>query len=118
MLRLAFVGTRYAGWQIQPNVPTVQGELESALARFLSERVRVVGCCRTDAGVHAEDYIANFRTAKNPKEEDLLRALNALLPRDIGVYEVRRVAEDFNARFSESRGADLGKTRFQRLCKS
>ncbi len=100
MIRLAYVGTNYSGWQIQPDVPTVQGTLKDALERVLGEEIRLTGCCRTDAGVHAEDYVANFRTEKEPEEETLLRALNALLPKDIGVYEVRRVPEEFSARFS------------------
>ncbi len=100
MLRLAYVGSGYSGWQVQPGVPTVQGTLELALERILGERVRVTGCCRTDAGVHAQDYVANFRTDRRIDEDRLLRALNALLPKDIGVYEVRVVPEDFNARYS------------------
>ncbi len=100
MLRLAYVGSGYSGWQVQPGVPTVQGTLELALERILGERVRVTGCCRTDAGVHAQDYVANFRTDRRIDEDRLLRALNALLPKDIGVYEVRAVPEDFNARYS------------------
>ena len=100
MLRLAYVGSGYSGWQVQPGVPTVQGTLELALERILGERVRVTGCCRTDAGVHAQDYVANFRTDRRIDEGRLLRALNALLPKDIGVYEVRAVPEDFNARYS------------------
>ncbi len=100
MLRLAYVGSGYSGWQVQPGVPTVQGTLELALERILGERVRITGCCRTDAGVHAQDYVANFRTDRRIDEGRLLRALNALLPKDIGVYEVRAVPEDFSARYS------------------
>jgi len=81
-------------------VPTVQGTLELVLERLLGERVRVTGCCRTDAGVHAQDYVASFRTNRQIEENRLLRALNAMLPKDIGVYEVKTVPEDFNARYS------------------
>ena len=100
MLRLAFVGTNYSGWQIQPDVPTVQGTLKKTLETILSEEVKLIGCCRTDAGVHAEDYIANFLCSKEMEEFKILRGLNSLLPKDIGVYEVRRVPENFNARYS------------------
>ncbi len=100
MLRLAFVGTKYSGWQIQPDVPTVQGTLKEVLERILGHEVRITGCCRTDAGVHAKDYVANFFTEKDLEEDKLLRALNSLLPKDIGVYEVRRVSDSFNSRFS------------------
>ncbi len=100
MLRIAFVGTRYHGWQIQPDVPTVQGEISSALRRMLGEEVRVIGCSRTDAGVHALDYVANFTAEKEIREEKILKGLNSMLPTDIGIKEVRRVKESFNARYS------------------
>ncbi|HIQ31166.1 MAG TPA: tRNA pseudouridine(38-40) synthase TruA, partial [Aquifex aeolicus] len=88
MLRISFVGSRYHGWQIQPGLPTVQGTLTDALERILSHRVRLVGCCRTDAGVHARDYVANFTTHRELSEEKLLLSLNSLLPKDIGVLAV------------------------------
>ncbi len=100
MLRLAFVGSNYSGWQIQPQVPTVQGVLKEVIERILREEVKLTGCCRTDAGVHAQDYVANFQSSKTVDEEKLLRALNSLLPKDIGIYEVREAPESFNARFS------------------
>ena len=100
MLRLSFVGTNYSGWQFQPGVPTVQGELMKALTEVFGEEVRITGCCRTDAGVHARDFVANFRTSRYMEEFKVLRALNSLLPRDIGVFEVRTVGGDFNARYS------------------
>lgn len=100
MLRLAFIGTNYHGWQIQPDVPTVQGEITRVLERILSEKVILTGCCRTDAGVHAKEYVANFKSGKELEEYKILRGLNSLLPRDIGVYEVRRVPETWNARYS------------------
>ncbi|EDP74552.1 tRNA pseudouridine(38-40) synthase TruA [Hydrogenivirga sp. 128-5-R1-1] len=113
MLRLAFVGTNYSGWQIQPGVPTVQGTLKEALETVFGEEIRVIGCCRTDAGVHAEDYVANFRSIKELECEKLLRALNSLLPKDIGVYEVKLVDENFNSRYSVK-----GKTYLYRLWNS
>ena len=100
MLRLAFVGTNYHGWQIQPDVPTVQGTLKEALETVLSEEVKLTGCCRTDAGVHAKDYVANFLCGKEMEESKIRRGLNSLLPKDIGVYEVKRVPENFSARHS------------------
>jgi len=100
MLRISFVGSRYHGWQIQPGLPTVQGTLTDALERILSHRVRLVGCCRTDAGVHARDYVANFTTHRELSEEKLLLSLNSLLPKDIGVLAVRKMPEGFNARYS------------------
>ena len=99
-LRLAFVGTNYHGWQIQPGVPTVQGTLKEAIERIVCEEIKLIGCCRTDAGVHAEDYIANFWSSKRIETYKLLRGLNSLLPKDIGIYEVEEVEEDFNSRYS------------------
>ncbi len=103
MLRLAFVGTNYSGWQIQPDVPTVQGTLKSCLERIINQEIRLTGCCRTDAGVHAQDYVANFMCDKVLDENQLLKSLNAILPKDIGVYELKKVSEDFNSRFSVKR---------------
>ena len=100
LLRLSFIGTNYHGWQIQKDVPTVQGKITEVLKKILDEEVKVTGCCRTDAGVHALDYVANFKTGREVEGEKLLRSLNALLPRDIGIREVRIVDEDFNSRFS------------------
>ncbi len=100
ILRLAFVGTNYAGWQKQPNVPTVQGILEEKLSVIFKNPVKVIGCCRTDAGVHAEDYVANFKVPKDFEESKLLKALNSTLPKDIGVYEVKKTTESFNARYN------------------
>lgn len=100
LIRLAFVGTNYHGWQVQPNVPTVQGTVKDALKTILSEDIRLTGCCRTDAGVHAEDYVANFICKKKIEEFKILKGLNSLLPKDIGVYQVKNVPEDFSARYS------------------
>ncbi len=100
LLRLSFIGTNYAGWQIQPEVPTVQGTLKEALLKIFREEINLIGCCRTDAGVHALDYVANFKAKKSMPPEKLLLALNSLLPKDIGVKEVREVEGDFNARYS------------------
>ncbi|GAB6066623.1 tRNA pseudouridine(38-40) synthase TruA [Aquifex pyrophilus] len=100
LLRLAFVGTNFSGWQVQPKERTVQGVLQEALSKIFNEEIKVIGCCRTDAGVHALDYVANFKAKKDFPEEKLLLALNGILPKDIGVYEVRKVSPEFNARYS------------------
>ncbi|WP_461828852.1 tRNA pseudouridine(38-40) synthase TruA [Aquifex sp.] len=100
LLRLAFVGTNFSGWQIQPSTRTVQGELTKALRTLFKEDIKIIGCCRTDAGVHALDYVANFKANKELETEKILKALNGMLPKDIGVYEVKIVSEDFNARYS------------------
>ena len=83
-LTLSYLGTRYSGWQVQPNAPSVQSTLEAALATILRQQVEVTGCGRTDAGVHARDYVAHFDvTDKLPAT--FLNGLNSLLPDDIAI---------------------------------
>lgn len=96
-LKLMYVGTAYHGWQIQKNAITVQETLENALAKVVKHPVRCTGAGRTDAGVHAEVYIANFRTDCNIPMDRLPLAVNARLPDDIVVMSAREVSEDFNA---------------------
>ena len=97
-LRLAYDGTRYAGWQVQPGLPTVQGALEAALARLLGGPVRVTGSGRTDAGVHALGQVAHFDDPRGLAVERLALALNALLPDDIRALAAAEVPPDFHAR--------------------
>jgi len=98
-LRLMDEGTRYAGWQRQQNAATVQGELEQALAVITRSPLSVTGISRTDAGVHANDYIANFHIDTPLDMYRLCRGLNALLPKDIRVISAEPCREDFSARF-------------------
>ena len=101
-LLLSYVGTNYHGFQLQKNLPTIQGCLEEALSRLTGEeRVIVHGCGRTDSGVHARRYIANFHTDNlRVPTERLPLALRACLPQDIVVLGAKEMAEDFHARFS------------------
>lgn len=97
-LRLMYNGTAYHGWQVQKTEITVAETLEKALGTICPEaRVKVTGCGRTDAGVHAERYIANFRTASTIPCERFPLAVNSRLPEDIVVTNAFDVAEDFNA---------------------
>lgn len=93
-------GTRYAGFQRQPELLTIQGEIERALAEVTQEQTRVVGAGRTDAGVHARGQVVHFVTGWNRSLKELRRALNALLPPDIAIREISFRAPDFHARFS------------------
>ena len=97
-LTIAYVGTGFAGWQIQPGRPTIQGVLERRLERMLGERVRLIGAGRTDAGVHARRQVANFTTACRIPAAGLRRGVNALLPEAIAVLEVEEVDPAFHAR--------------------
>ncbi|MCL2247962.1 MAG: tRNA pseudouridine(38-40) synthase TruA [Oscillospiraceae bacterium] len=96
-LKLTFVGTSYHGWQIQKNEKTIAGTLEAVLADLCGHEVKLVGCGRTDAGVHAKTYCANFKTNSTIPLEKLPLAANALLPPDIVVKQAALAPEDFNA---------------------
>ena len=97
---MAYDGTRYAGFQVQPNAPTVPAELERTLSVVCDERVRVTGAGRTDAGVHASGQVIDFRTASALDGATIGRGVNALLPEDIAVSGLGPAAEEFHARFS------------------
>ena len=96
-LKLMYNGTAYHGWQVQKNAVTVCETLQKALKQITGENVHLTGCGRTDAGVHAEHYIANFRTESRIPLERLPFAINTHTPEDIAVKEALEVAEDFNA---------------------
>jgi len=97
-LTLAYRGTRYAGWQSQPDAPSVQETLEQALATILRHPVAVTGCGRTDTGVHARYYVAHIDT-ENALPSTFLYSLNSVLPPDIAVYAVAPVQLAAHARF-------------------
>ena len=93
-------GTRYHGWQIQPNGDSVQERLEWALSTLLRREVNVTGAGRTDAGVHARVMVAHFDFEEAIDCQQLCYKLNRLLPFDIAVQEVKQVSDDMHARFS------------------
>ena len=96
-LFLTYEGTDYHGWQMQKNLSTVQQTLEKAVAMVVGHDVHVTGCGRTDAGVHAKNYVANFRTESTIPVERLPYALNTHLPANIVVNKAFEVHEGFNA---------------------
>jgi tRNA pseudouridine38-40 synthase len=99
--RVEYDGTDFAGFQMQPDARTVQGELESALATLTGggQRIRVDGAGRTDAGVHARGQVIAFTYAGRLGRDDLEKALNGLLPTDVSVGRLRRVAADYRPRY-------------------
>jgi tRNA pseudouridine38-40 synthase len=97
---VAYDGTAYGGFQIQPNAPTVQGELERVLAVICGEPVRITGAGRTDAGVHATGQVIDLRTTSGLGQDDLERGVNALLPEDIAISGLEPALDSFHARFS------------------
>jgi tRNA pseudouridine38-40 synthase len=102
-LVIEFDGTAYAGWQFQPDRPTIQGAVESALRRITRQETTVYGCGRTDAGVSARRYVANVREDTSLPLERIRAALNHFLPTDIHIHGVDEVAAGFHARFSAKR---------------
>lgn len=96
-LRLRYDGSRYHGWQVQKNAITVAQTMEEALAKVCGERVKLTGCGRTDAGVHALRYCANFRSDCTVPVGRMPLAVNSRLPDDIAVVDAVEVPDDFNA---------------------
>ena len=96
----SYDGTAYHGWQYQPNAVTVQQRLEEALFTVMRQKISVTGAGRTDTGVHARHMACNFDFDDSIDTEHLAFRLNSILPADIAVYSVCRVAPDWHARFS------------------
>jgi tRNA pseudouridine38-40 synthase len=102
-LTLEYEGTRYGGWQRQKNAPSIQQEVETALARVIQENVRLVGAGRTDAGVHALGQVAHFVTKSKLALLQIQRGANRYLPDDIVIRSAEEVAAEFHARHSAVR---------------
>ena len=102
-LTVAYDGTNYHGWQIQPNAVTVEGELNKAISELTGEHIEVIGASRTDAGVHALGNVAVFDTESRIPGEKFSYALNQRLPEDIIIQSSEEVALDFHPRYQECR---------------
>ena len=102
-LEIAYDGSRYSGWQIQKNAVTIQGIIEETLGELTQEKVRLSVAGRTDARVHAVGQIASFHSNLSLSVEQLHRALNSMLPKDIRIYRVFEVSADFHPRYSAKR---------------
>ncbi len=100
-MTIEYDGSKYKGWQKQKeNDLTIQGKIEAVLSKMSGEVIQVVGCGRTDSGVHAENYIANFHTKCSFSTDAMLDYLYEYLPEDIGVKSIEDVAERFHARYN------------------
>ena len=97
---IEYDGSAFLGWQIQRQEPTVQGELERALAKVADHEARVTACGRTDAGVHALCQVAHFDTGSERSERSWVLGLNSQLPAGVSVLWIRPVNDSFHARFS------------------
>lgn len=101
-LTVAYDGTNYCGWQVQPNGITIESELNKHLSELLKEEIHVIGASRTDAGVHAKGNVAVFDTSARMPAEKISYALNTRLPEDIRIQESCEVAADFHPRFRKT----------------
>lgn len=99
---VSYDGTDYVGWQLQPNGPSIQAELEGALTRVTGFPARVIGAGRTDSGVHARGQVAHVDLVTSLHPEVLERAVNACLPQDIAVRDLCEAERGFHARYSAS----------------
>src|SRR5271154_7227130 len=100
---VSYDGTDYHGWQVQPGLPTIQGALEDVISGIEGRAVNVAGSGRTDAGVHALGQVAAFSIDNPIPVDNLRRAVNRLLPRDIRVLGVEEATPDFHPRFQAQR---------------
>ena len=103
MLTVAFDGTNYSGWQIQPNKETIEGVLNRELSRLLNEEIKVVGASRTDSGVHAEGAVCVFDTESKIPSDKFSYAINQTLPEDIRIRNSKEVDITFHPRRVNSR---------------
>lgn len=97
---IAYDGTRFFGWQIQPALRTIQGVMEEKLSYLLGEEIRLYAAGRTDRGVHATGQVANFLSRSSISIENMKVALNIMLPGDIFIQNINEVSSDFHARYS------------------
>ena len=101
-LTVAYDGTGYCGWQVQPNGITVEEVLNAALSQLTGEEIKVIGASRTDAGVHAEGNVAVFDTKTGIPPERIAYAVNRFLPEDIVVVKSEEVPENWHPRYQDS----------------
>jgi tRNA pseudouridine38-40 synthase len=99
-LTIEYDGTNYAGWQRQKNAVTVQQKLEDAIKKLTGEAIETIGSSRTDAGVHARGFAANFFTNSTIPASSFREAINSKLPDDIVILQSEEVQKDFHARYS------------------
>lgn len=101
-IKLSYNGDGYHGWQIQDNAVSIQGEIIDKISMLLNEKVDIVGCGRTDTGVHASEYFAHFETDQSFDSDNLKYKLNKVLSENIAIHKVFLVGDLVHARFSAS----------------
>ena len=113
-IRLAYNGSKYCGWQIQTSDRTVQGTIEAVLSKIYNRELQVVGCGRTDAGVHASDYKLHVDLTDKYDISDLVYKINNMLPIDIRIYDITKVPTDAHARYDATSRSYIYKMVFGR----
>jgi len=98
-LEIEYEGTDFSGWQIQPKLRTVQGEIQDKLQTILGHKINLIGAGRTDVGVHALGQAANFKTTSEVSKNSIINGLNGLLPDDIVIKRIEEVDLNFNSRY-------------------
>ena len=102
-LIVAYDGTNYCGWQVQPEAITIEGVLNETLSKVLKEKIQVIGASRTDAGVHAYGNVAVFDSETPIPGDKLMFALNPYLPEDVRIVDSCQVPDDFHPRYCDTR---------------
>ena len=100
LFEVSFLGTNYHGWQIQKNAHSIQQEIMQAFYNLLKEDVKIIGCGRTDTGVHAEQFFFHVDLLRLNEMDKFIYQMNHVLPLDVSVKSIKEVADDFHARFS------------------
>jgi tRNA pseudouridine38-40 synthase len=98
-LTIAYDGSGFHGWQLQPGLPTIQGALHDAIRQITQEPITIHGASRTDAGVHALGQVAHFKTHSTLDAQEIQRGMNALLPPTVRIVAAQEVGQDFHARW-------------------
>ena len=100
LVNLTYDGSKYYGYQVQKNKVTVEGEIERVLSKILNTKINTIGASRTDKGVHGVNQYCHFDYDKNLNVKDLTHSINSLIDKSIYVKKIRKVDDDFHARFS------------------
>ncbi|MEN8192465.1 MAG: tRNA pseudouridine(38-40) synthase TruA [Bacteroidota bacterium] len=106
-LLIQYNGKSFSGWQRQPNVPTIQQQIEDSIYTITKERINLIGSGRTDTGVHALGQSANFRIDTELDNRKFLHSLNSILPNEIAIIDMYEVNENFHARFDAQKRSYL-----------
>jgi len=103
-IELSYNGTNYCGWQIQPSEMSIQQKIEETISTILRTKTPIVGCGRTDSGVHASQYFLHFEHSA-PLPDNFMNRANKILPGDIAFYQLQKVSDGAHTRFDASRRA-------------